>query len=96
MIGRRTKPERLRVVIGLSAAGMTYEEMTRYIGVNSRQRVQQLVVNAVAKLPQLAHSLGVTGRRHPGRLPKDGSIPFLVEIPIGSVSSFMPLPCHSG
>ena len=25
----------------------------------------------------------------------EGSIPFLVEIPIGSVSSFMPLPCHS-
>jgi len=26
----------------------------------------------------------------------EGAIPFLVEIPIGSVSSFMPLPCHSG
>lgn len=71
MIGRRTKQERFRVVLGLSAAGMTYEEMARYIGVGSRQRVQQLVVNAVAKLPQLAERLGVTGRRHPGRRPKE-------------------------
>ena len=71
MIARRTKPERLRVVIGLSAAGMTYDEMARYIGVGSRQRVQQLVVSAVAKLPQLAERLGVTGKRHPGRHPKE-------------------------
>jgi len=71
MIGRRTKQERFRAVLGLSAAGMTYEEMARYIGVGSRQHVQQLVVRAVAKLPQLAERLGVTGRRHPGRRPKD-------------------------
>ena len=66
MIGRRTKPERLRVVIGLSAAGMTYDEMARYSGVGSRQRVQQLVVSAVAKLPQLAEGRVVAGARPPG------------------------------
>ncbi len=69
MIEQRTKDERFRVVLGLSAADMTYEEMARYIGVGSRQHVQQLVVNAVSKLPQLAARLGVTGRRQPGRRP---------------------------
>lgn len=71
---RRAKLERLRGVLGLSAAGMTYEEMTRYIGVGSRQRVQQLVVDAVAKLPELAERLGVTGRRQRGRRPGDGQV----------------------
>ncbi len=72
MIRQRTRVERFRVVLGLSAAGMTYEEITRFIGVGSRQRVQQLVVDAVTELPQLAEHLGVTGRRHPGRRPGDG------------------------
>lgn len=71
MIGRIKKHDRFRVVLGLSAAGMTYDEMTHYVGVTTRQRVQQLVVNAVATLPQLAERLNVTGRRHPGRRPKE-------------------------
>lgn len=72
MMKRKAKLERLRGVLGLSAAGMTYEEMTQFIGVGSRQRVQQLVMVAVDTLPQLAERLGVTGRRHPGRRPGDG------------------------
>lgn len=68
---REERLERLRGVIGLSAAGMTYQQIGGYLGVSSRQRVQQLVVEAVARLPQLARSLGVTGRRHPGRRPKE-------------------------
>ncbi len=67
MIDQKTKVERYRVVIGLSAAGMTYDEMARYVGVGTRQRVQQLVLTAVAKLPLLAERLKVTGRRQPGR-----------------------------
>ncbi len=67
----KEKLDRLRGVLGLSAAGMTYQQIGGYIGVGSRQRVQQLVVNAVAKLPQLAERLGVTGQRHPGRRPKE-------------------------
>ena len=72
MVKRKAKLERLRGVLGLSAADMTYEEMARFIGVGSRQRVQQLVVDAVDRLPQLAERLGVTGRRHPGRRLGDG------------------------
>ena len=71
MIEWKTRDERFRMVLGLSAADMTYEEMARYIGVGSRQRVQQLVVSAVAKLPRLAERLGVSGRRHPGRRRKE-------------------------
>jgi len=73
MMGKRqAKVERFHVVLGLSAADMTYDAMAPFIGVGSRQRVQQLVVDAVATLPQLAERLGVTGRRHPGRQPGDG------------------------
>lgn len=68
---RRAKLERLRGVLGLSAAGLTYQQIGGYIGVGSRQRVQQLVVEAVERLPRLARSLGVTGRRHPGRRSKE-------------------------
>ncbi len=63
--------ERFSGVLGLSAAGMTYQQIGSFIGVSSRQRVQQLVVDAVDMLPDLAEHLGVSGRRQPGRRPID-------------------------
>ena len=69
------REERFRVVLGLSAAGITYEDMARYVGVGTRQRVQQLVVSAVDKLPELAVRLGVTGRRKLGRRRKREQAP---------------------
>ena len=70
---RKARLERLRGVIGLSASGMTYQQIGSFIGVGSRQRVQQLVVEAVERLPEVARDLGVTGRRHPGRRPNEDS-----------------------
>jgi len=66
--------DRLRGVLGLSASGLTYQQIGGYIGVSSRQRVQQLVVDAVALLPQLAVRLGVSGQRHSGRRPIEKSV----------------------
>jgi len=64
---RKAKIERLRGVLGLFAAGMKYKEMARFIGVGTRQRAQQLVVEAVEQLPEVARRLAVTGRRNSGR-----------------------------
>jgi len=71
MMEQKSKNERFRAVLGLSAADMTYDKIASYIGVTSRQRARQVVVEAVAALPELAERLRVTGRRHPGRRPKE-------------------------
>ncbi len=70
----QNKMDRLRGVLGLSASGLTYQQIGGYIGVSSRQRVQQLVVIAVNKLPELAKRLGVSGQRHSGRRPLEKNV----------------------
>lgn len=54
--------DRHRIVLGLSAAGVTYQHIAAYLGVGSRQRVQKLLLEALQTLPALARELGVTGR----------------------------------
>ena len=54
--------DRHRIVLGLSAAGVTYQRIAGYLGVGSRQRVQQLLLEAVQTLPALARGASNTPR----------------------------------